>query len=144
MKTTGKITLSILAGLGLAASAAVMAHEHGPMMGHGQDGCGPKAMGMAGEHEAHLSKFKTELKLTAAQEPAWQAFEKTVKAQQNAHHGKHDMTEGGDPMQARIDFMEQRLAGMKAVAKARADLFAVLTPEQKAVADNMMKNGPHG
>jgi len=39
--------------------------------------------------------------------------------------------------------MEQRLASMKAVTKARADLYAVLTPEQKAVADRLM-SGPHG
>ena len=156
MKTTGKITLGILAGLGIAASATVLAHEHGPMMGHnpmmehgtmmghGPDGCGPMAMGMAGEPEAHLGKLKTELKLTAEQEPTWQVFEKTVKAQQNEHRGKHDMAKGADPMQGRIEFMEQRLAGMKTVAKARADLYAVLTPEQKVVADRMMMNGPHG
>jgi hypothetical protein len=31
------------------------------------------------------------------------------------------------------------------VAKARADLYAVLKPEQKAVADRMMMmSGPHG
>ena len=39
--------------------------------------------------------------------------------------------------------MEQRLASMKAVTKALADLYAVLTPEQKAVADRLM-SGPHG
>ena len=52
-------------------------------------------------------------------------------------------TAGTDPMQGRIAFMEQRLAGMKAVTKARADLYAVLTPEQKAIADRLMR-GPHG
>jgi hypothetical protein len=150
MKTTVKITLGILAGIGVAASAAVLAHEHNPMMehgtmmGHGPDGCGPMAMGMAGKPEAHLGKLKTELKLTAEQEPAWQVFEKTVKAQQNTHRGKHDMEKGTDPMQGRIAFMEQRLAGMKTIAKARADLYAVLTPEQKAIADRLMMNGPHG
>lgn len=34
-----------------------------------------------------------------------------------------------------LTFMEQRLEGMKAVQKARTDLYNVLTPEQKAIAD---------
>jgi Spy/CpxP family protein refolding chaperone len=100
---------------------------------------------MAGGPEAHLSTLKTELKLTAEQEPAWQAFEKTVREQVASHGpGLAGTTAGTDPMQARITFMEQRLAGMKIVAKARADLYSVLTPEQKAVADRMMMSGPHG
>ena len=144
MKTTGKIALGILAGLGIAASAAVLAHEHGPMMGHGPNGCGPMARGMAGGPEAHLGTLKTELKLSAEQEPAWQAFEKTVREQVAAHGpGPAGMAAGTGPMQGRIAFMEQRLAGMKTVAKARADLYSVLTPEQKTVADRLM-SGPHG
>jgi Spy/CpxP family protein refolding chaperone len=145
MKTTGKITLGILAGLGVAASAAVLAHGHGPMMGHDpMMGHGPMAKCMAGGPEARLSTLKTELKLTAKQESAWQAFEKTVREQVASHGpGPAGTTAGTDPMQARIAFMEQRLAGMKAVAKARADLYTVLTPEQKAVADRLM-SGPRG
>jgi len=137
MKTTGKITLAILAGLGVAASAAVLAHGHGPLMGYG-----PMGQCMKGGPEAHLGTLKTELKLTAKQEPAWQAFEKTVREQVASHGpGPAGTSAGTDPMQARIAFMEQRLAGMKAVAKARADLYAGLTPEQKAVADRLM-SGP--
>lgn len=145
MKTTSKIALGILAGLGVAASAAVLAHGYGPMMGHGpMVGHGPMARGMAGGPEAHLGTLKTELKLTAKQEPAWQAFEKTVREQVASHGpGPAGTAAGADPMQARIAFMEKRLAGMKAVAKARADLYTVLTPEQKAVADRLM-SGPHG
>lgn len=144
MKTTGKIALGILAGLGVAASTAVLAHGYGPMMGHGPGGCGPMARGMAGGPEVHLSTLKTELKLTAKQEPVWQAFEKTVREQVAARRsGPAGTTAGTDPMQTHIAFMEQRLAGMKAVAKARADLYTVLTPEQKAVADRLMSS-PHG
>jgi Spy/CpxP family protein refolding chaperone len=142
MKMTGKIALGILAGLGVAASAAVLAHGHGPMMGHGPDGFGPKEHCRAGGPEAHLDTLKTELKLTAKQESAWQAFEKTVREQLTSHGpAPAGTTAGTDPMQSRIAFMEQRLAGMKTVAKARADLYKVLTPEQKAVLD---QHGPHG
>ncbi len=145
MNTSSKIALGILAGLGVAASAAVLAQGHGPMTGHGpMMGHGPKAMCKDGGPEAHLGTLKTELKLTAKQEPAWQALEKTVREQVASHGPAHTgTTAGSDPMQARIAFMEQRLAGMKTVAKARADLYKVLTPEQKAVADRLM-SGPHG
>jgi len=145
MKTTGKIALGILAGLGVAASTAVLAHGYGPMMGHGpMMGNGPMGQCMTGGPEAHLNTLKTELKLTAKQEPVWQAFEKTVREQVAARRsGPAGTTAGTDPMQTHIAFMEQRLAGMKAVAKARADLYTVLTPEQKAVADRLMSS-PHG
>ena len=53
----------------------------------------------------------------------------------NKHPRPQKMAEGTDPMQAHIAFMEQRLAGMKAIQKARADLYQVLTPEQKAIFD---------
>ena len=85
MKTSSKIALGILAGLGVAASAAVFAHGHGPMMGHGPGGSGPQDPCRAGAPEPHLDTLKTELKLTAKQESAWQAFEKTVRAQMSAH-----------------------------------------------------------
>lgn len=136
MKTSRKIVLGIVAGLGIAASAAVLAQGHGPMMGHG-----PKAQCMSGGPEAHLNALKTELKLTAKQEPAWQAFEKAVRAQMGAHAAGRATAAGTDPMQAHIAHMEQRLAGMKEVQKARTDLSKVLTPEQKAALD---RHGPHG
>lgn len=145
MKTSRKIALGIAAGLGIAASAAVLAHGHGSKMGHGPGDCGPMARGMAGGLEAHLDTLKTELKLTAEQEPAWQAFEKTARAQMSAHHADQPATaEGADPMQARIAHMEQRLAGMKEVQKARTELYQVLTPEQRAVLDRAGPRGRHG
>jgi len=45
------------------------------------------------------------------------------------------MANGPDGMQAHIAFMEQRVAGMKMILKARTALYQVLTPEQKTVFD---------
>ena len=145
MKTSRKIALGVIAGLGIAASAAVLAQGHGPTMGHGPKmGHGPMAKGMAGGPEAHLGTLKTELKLTAKQEPAWQAFEKTVRAQMGAHTAGHATAKGADPMQGHVAHMEQRLPGMKGGQKARTDLYKVLTPEQKAVFDRHGPQGRHG
>lgn len=144
MKTSTKIALSALAAAGIAASSLVLAHEYGPMMGQGQHGFGAMGHCHKGAPGAHLDSLKTKLKLTAKQEPAWQAFAKAVRTQMAAHGARHGMghakANGPDGMQAHIAFMEQRLAGMKAILKARTDLYKVLTPEQKAVFD---RHGPH-
>ena len=124
MKTTHLIALGMIAAAGISYNTTVLAHEHGPM-----------ANCRSEHYTAHLSKLKTELKLTAAQEPAWNTFEKTIKEQMGKHPHDQKMAEGTDPMQAKIAFMEQRLAGMKAVQKARADLYQTLSPEQKAIFD---------
>ena len=139
MKTSSKIALSTLAALGIAASTAVVAHDYGPMMGQGRHGFGPMGHCQNGGPGAHLDSLKTALKLTAKQQPAWQAFEKAVRSQMATHGTGHPMATGPDAMKAHIAFMEQRLAGMKAIEKARTDLYQVLTTEQKAVFD---QHGP--
>ena len=144
MTKTFKITLGMIAGLGIATSAAVLAHEGGPMMGHGpMQGHGPM-MGrhIAGDPEAHLDKLKTELKLAAEQQPAWQAFETAVREQAKVMHDAGPWNAERHDPDAHIAFMEQRLAGMKAVSQARAELFKVLTPEQQSVFDQ--RRGPCG
>ncbi|MEJ2441046.1 MAG: Spy/CpxP family protein refolding chaperone [Gammaproteobacteria bacterium] len=140
MKTSSKIALSLLAAAGIATSSMVLAHDYG----HGRHGYGPMAHCQQGGPGAHLDTLKTELKLTAKQQPAWDTFEKAVRAQMAAHGAGHrmghGMASGPDGMQAHIAFMEQRLAGMKTILKARTALEQVLTPEQKAVFDQF---GPH-
>jgi hypothetical protein len=146
MNTTIKIALGMVAGLGIATSVAVLAQKHGPMMGHGPThGYGPM-MGrhMAGDPQAHLEALKKELKLTKEQQPAWQAFEKTVLEQAKTMNNAGPWnTDRHDP-DAHIAFMEQRLAAMKVIHQARADLFKVLTPEQQSVFDQQYRScGPH-
>lgn len=147
MKTYGKIALGIAAGAALAASGLVLAHGAmggaGPMAGQGfaQGGChGPGgghhmgAMQHGAGPQARLESLKSELKLTPEQQPAWDTFESAVRGQFAAMSTTHGQPGAatGDP-EAHIQFMEKRLEGMKAVAKARADLLKTLTPEQKAV-----------
>jgi len=111
---------------------------YGPGMGmQGQGFGGPGAMG------ARLDTLKSELKLTAKQTKAWDAFETAVNGQVQAmvatHAAMHTAAQTPD---THIAFMEQRLEGMKAVQKARTDLYNVLTPEQKAIADRYWIGGP--
>jgi len=152
MNKTGKIALGTIAAFGMVVTGVVMAHNsdsgHGPgMMGHGIMGgmqCDP------GERVAeHLNTVKEQLKLTDEQAGAWQAFETAVTQQMEnmpkRHRDHGAMSHDNEPgkMEEHIAFMEQRLAGMKTVLKARNDLYAVLTPEQKETADKLLQHGSH-
>ena len=156
MQRSTKIIAATVATFAIAAVSAVYAFP-GPGMGtgFGPMGGGPGAFGpgarfAAGDTaafaEKRIGELKTELKITAAQEPAWQAF--AGKAQQQAQTmqtlgAKVQETGGATPdrMAQRSEFMKQRLTGMEAMSAAIKDLYAVLTPEQKAVADQRFGHG---
>jgi len=152
MNKTGKIALGTIAAIGLVVTGVAIAHNsdsgYGPgMMGHGMMGgmqCDPGAR--AAEH---LNTVKEQLKLTDEQSGAWQAFETAVTHQMESmpkghrdHSAMSPNNESGK-MEEHIAFMEQRLAGMKTVLKARDDLYAVLTPAQKATADKLLQHDSH-
>jgi len=132
MKTSHLIALGMIATAGIAYNVSVQAHEHGP-----RSDCRSE------RYTEHLSKLKTELKLTAAQEPAWQAYEKSVKDLMQNHPKHNTKAASGDRLQTHIAFMEQRLAGLKAIEKARTDLVQVLTPEQKKIFEQEHKPYRH-
>lgn len=148
MKTAGKIVIGAIAGIGVILGGAALAHSHGMGHGHGMMGTGGKLCDPAARVDEHLASFKDQLKLKSQQTDAWQAFETAVRAQAQgmaqarASKGRTAET-GTDAMEAKVAFMEQRLAGMKTVLKARNDLYAALTPEQKTVADKQMQHGSH-
>lgn len=146
MKSFSKIAVITLAAAGVGL--AVTAYARGP----GGD-CGPGA-GMRGAHgfgghgasvETHLDTLKSELKLTGNQTKAWEAFETAARDQGKSMEAAHSSMQAGQHTpDAHIAIMEQRLAGMKTVQKARTDLYNVLTPEQKTVFDRAGPHGRHG
>jgi len=157
MKTLSKMVVGAVAGVGLAVAAVTFAqgpgvgsipwgYGHGMGM-HGGGGFGPGMMhGFGGPYamEGRLDSLKTELKLTTTQTKAWEAFEGAVRGQTEAMVATHAAMQATGPNpDAHIALMDQRLAGFKAVQKARTDLYNVLTPEQKAVADRYWIRGPH-
>ncbi|NDY92814.1 Spy/CpxP family protein refolding chaperone [Ideonella livida] len=97
--------------------------------------------------EKHLGRLKTELKITAAQDKAWQAFSGTVgkqaatlkerqaKAPDRAALAKLTAPER---MAQHTEAMKQRVADMEVMNKAVKDLYAALTPEQRTTADKLM------
>ena len=166
MKRVHKVLVSIaaFAALGLSINDAAFAepfgmggpeacpHEQG-MMGHGGPG-GPGAKDGKGQADfaaiaaKRLDKFRSELKITASQENAWQAFAGKAKQQVEGMQAMHDKmhpasaktadaanVSAPERMDKGIEFMKQRLASMEAMNAALKDLYAVLTQEQKAIAD---------
>lgn len=118
---------------------------YGPgMMGGGpRGGYGPGAGYGAGPTEradARLSFLKNELKITADQEAAWDTYVKQVKTRAETMQAFH--AQGPIAAESPAERIEQHAARMKlradqeqAMSVAVKDLFAVLTPEQKTVAN---------
>ena len=147
-------------GAGYGPGAGRGAMGYGPGAGRGGPGTmhrGPGAGrgGMwsnpAAAVEGHLAALKVELKITPEQDTAWQAF--TAKARQQAETMPAHRAQMVAQMQAtdqpaperltqRTEFAKQRIAGMETMTAAVKDLYAVLTPEQKAIADRQLARGP--
>ena len=117
----------------------------GHMGGYGPGyGMGPQAMfnAYSGNADEGLAALKSELGITAKQDSAWQAFADSAKQQNEngqAWFAKmHEARSAGSAPEAlaqQTEFMKQRQAEMEANTAALKNLYATLTPEQKAIAD---------
>lgn len=131
-------------GPGMDAGSGPMARWHGR---EGMDGSGPRGgLNPAAMVEAHLAYLKTDLKITAAQESAWNAFAAKSRQQAQGMHAMRDkmretMHEGAatgtapERLATAAEAMRQRAAGMEAMSAALKDLYAALTPEQVTLAE---------
>jgi len=156
MKRTHTLFAGVVVGVALAAAAATYAQPYGgmgqgvgPGMGMGP-GHGPMAgIDPAAMAETHLSNLKTQLKITSAQEGAWQTFATQAKAQaasMQTMRAQMQQETGTAPerMGQRTAAMQQRAAGMATMTNAFSALYAVLSPEQKTVADQNVGIMGHG
>jgi hypothetical protein len=117
----------------------------GMMGGYGPGrGMGPQAMfnAYSGNADAGLAALKSELGITADQDSAWQAFANNAKKRQETRQARFAKMQeargaGAAPelLAQQTEFMQQRQAEMAADAAALKDLYATLTAEQKAIAD---------
>lgn len=164
MKRIDKILAGAVGALALTAVTVVMAAPGGPFGGcdaTGPDGAGPGRMGwMHGGmgpggrggmwgggpglmSDQYLAQIKSQLAITSQQEPAWQAFAAKAAEQASlmqATRLQHSQAAAADTtaparMAQQISSMTQHLAGMQAMNTALTNLYAVLTPEQRSLAD---------
>lgn len=122
------------------------------MMGRGGWSEGRPGPGMMGRQprmgamvDGRLAYLKGELDITDAQAAAWEGYASAVKARVDLMKGMHEsmieiMQKGTatERMDARIAGMEAMLEAMKAMKPATEALYAVLSDEQKKVADELI------
>jgi Spy/CpxP family protein refolding chaperone len=147
MKSTRTLIAGAVAGVALAVAAVTYAQPYGG----GGHGFGP-GMGMGPGHgamanvdpaemaETRLADLKAQLKINTSQEAAWQAFAAQAKAQAGGMRALRDQMQDGtgtapERMAQRAAAMQQRADRMATMATAFGALYGVLTPEQKAIAD---------
>lgn len=171
MKNTNTLIASLAAALLLTIGSTAQAQPApergmgpGPGMGPGYGmaqgqgrGMGQRMGGMHGQRgmmgrnpaamvEARLAYLKTDLKITAQQETAWQTFAtKSRKLAETRQAKRSKMQEAAAaPMTAperlakRTEFMKQQISEMESMTAAVSELYAALTPEQKAIADKSL------
>lgn len=155
------LVLATAGGLGVAAAKSDdWGHgncaRHGDFMQHGE------GWFSRGSHtEGKLAFLKTELKITADQEQAWNAFADVVRQSDQAradmrekrHERRQGFLEEKDvdvpPLDERIDqhlqSMEEHIAMARNLATATKTLYGQLTPEQQEIADQMLppRHGRH-
>ena len=140
-------------------------HGYGPgagmgmgPMGRGHMGYGPMGRGMgpqgagnpAAAAEWRLSGLKSDLKITAAQESAWKVYADQTKQQAEAMQALMSTVQGSaqasapERMELRNQVMKKRQEQMEQGTAAFKDLYAVLSPEQKALADQRVGFGMMG
>lgn len=168
MKTSTKIIAAAAAAVALGAGGLVFAQQGQGHMGRmgqgGQMGQMGAGMGMQGgghggmrgtesaaDVTARLATVKSELKITAAQETAWQKFEGVVRQQADTRQAMRGAMQARmqDPKSAaEVDHAAQRESMMKLREASQAErdaarqaLYAVLSPEQKALADQKLAAG---
>jgi Spy/CpxP family protein refolding chaperone len=91
--------------------------------------------------DARNAYLKSELNITPAQESAWKAYADLRKQQAVAMQALRTTAQGSaqatapERLELRNQIMKQRQEQMEKTTAAFKDLYAVLTPEQKALAD---------
>jgi Spy/CpxP family protein refolding chaperone len=165
MKRVTGIALAVGLALGVGTAAVVVAQPHGMtggggmgMMGGGMGmmsggmGMMGGGMGMMGSAniEDRLAAQKSALKITPEQEPAWGAYADVAKKEFEAMRVQHEAMAGSAPASSAERYelhsklMQERAAGHESLSKAYKDLYAVLTPEQRVLADQRGGHGHHG
>jgi protein CpxP len=168
MNSNRKVIAGLITVAALAASGSFVyaQQEKGPGQGGGRGEMqhGTRGGHMHGHHgkwsnpkaavEGHLAALKVELKITPNQETAWQAFANKTRERTDAMIARHAQRTAQAPaatnltaperLAQRTERMKQRVAGMEARTVAVKDLYGVLTPEQKAIADKQFSRGGRG
>jgi Spy/CpxP family protein refolding chaperone len=144
MKRVAGIALAV----GLAfGTAAVLAQPYGMMgggPGMGMMGGGMMGGGMMGGYyniEDRLAAQKSALKIAPEQEKAWSAYADVAKKQYESHLAQREAmwksapSSSAERYELHSKFMAERAKSHETLSAAYQQLYAVLTPEQRSIAD---------
>jgi protein CpxP len=146
MNTLRKHVLIALTVLGMGSAAfAVQAQTAAPEGRYGHAATQEQRMAKWGEHFAkRQAKLHDALQLTAAQEPAWAAYQAAIKPTAMGMHGDRAAW-ASMPAPARMEKMiamaKQHTAAMESHLAALNTFYAQLTPAQKKVFDENTRGG---
>lgn len=97
--------------------------------------------------EHRIADLHQQLKITDLQGKQWDAFAQTMRDNaRNADKAFHDRAQklptmnAVDAMRSYADLTQTHADNMKKLASSFSDLYAVLSPEQKQIADTMYRN----
>lgn len=104
--------------------------------------------------DKRLTRLKADLKITSAQEPAWNAYAEQVRqhagelqAMHNQMRQQRESASGNarpsapDRIERQAQFAKQQGEYLERLAGLTKDLYATLTPEQKTLADQRLGGG---
>ena len=128
----------MMMGGDMAKMMSMMQMMHGGMM---PVGAGPGAMRPLERIEGQLAFFRTELKITDAQTPRWNAFAETIRGAatrlRQAMEAKPAAT-APEQLERRTAMLTAQLDAMRAVQTTAKPLYDALSDEQKKTADELM------
>lgn len=144
MTRFGLLFGACLASAGLAFIPAAHAEGNGLARGKGPNHIGTFP-GSQAAVRALLAVLHQRLAITSAQESAWQAFADAVATQASDADGS--LAQAGavhgavDALNLQATLLRKQADDAAAVAHAFSALYAVLTPAQRAIADDYFKEG---
>jgi hypothetical protein len=97
---------------------------------------------LGSEFGLHVAEVQQRLKLQTSQQAAWDLYAQRVQAlMQDQLRGVPRGPDNEDALHQinrRVDLVRNRLAAMEDIADAASQLYAVLSPEQRKVADDLL------
>lgn len=138
----------ILAGIGMVASAAILATaaiaqttDQPPTDSVGMGQWGGRHGDPVAAMQKHLDKLKADLKIQPNQEGAWAAYAAKVQEKGQKMKALHDQAKTQttltlpERLDRRASFMQERLADMQDVNTALKALYNTLSADQQAILD---------
>jgi protein CpxP len=145
-----KMVIAMAALFMASSSLVVQAHEGAHERGQQRSAQHESGKGKWAERAAaRQARLHDALKLSAAQEPAWAAYQATLKREPRAGQGLRGDIKGKsmpapERMERAIERAKQRTAAMEARLPALNALYAALSPEQQKVFDEQGHGRRHG